>query len=81
MNIQENVDNFVAPNGRQFKIAVTEVNPAFVEIVYADGKAGELPAIFHNHKFTKKPLAEKYLKTALQKFWDEADSKIANKRA
>jgi hypothetical protein len=81
-NIREtNIAQNTGPTGRVFKIQSWAANPSLYEIVFADNRPGELPSKFQNHRFTKRPLAQAYLKKVLNDLWDEAEDKTHTKRS
>ena len=78
---QTSIDNNTGPTGRVYKIKNWEVNPSLFEIAFDDNRPGELPAKLQNHRFTKRPLAEAYLKKVLNETWDDAEDKTHTKRS
>lgn len=78
MTASESIKKFIAPNGRQFKFQQYAPNPGLFELVYADGKAGELPDSFKNQLFTKKSVAEEWLKNQLERLWEHALKNMKN---
>lgn len=78
---KESIQSFTSPTGRVFGYKTWDGNPALFEIIYADNRPGELPHKFQNHRFTKKALAEEYIRKVLTELWDEAEDKTHTKRS
>lgn len=71
------IPNFTTPTGRKLGVRQFEPNPSLYEVVFVDKKPGEIPAVFQNHRFTKRKYAEAALLSYLNEFWDTSDN---NKR-
>lgn len=70
------IDQNTSPIGRSYKIEYAVSNPSMYEIRYGDNKSGDLPDALKNQLFTKRTLADFYLKKWLSKCWEEAESKL-----
>lgn len=69
------IPNLTSPTGRKFGVRQFPPNPSLYEVVFVDSKPGEIPAVFNNHRFTKRKYAEDALLKYLTEFWDTSDSK------
>ena len=76
---EQHIDKFTGPTGRVFGVRHVAANEAFFEIHYSDGRSGDMPDSFINHRFTKRQLAEVFIKNRLAAQWDEAEKATRNR--
>lgn len=67
------LERLIAPNGRQFEISRSRVNPALVGIAAIGDKGGGVFPDELKGLFTKESYAREHLLKYLNKFWDISD--------